>query len=164
MSIVRHAILSLLALFLILPAAQAQETALETADRRIYAAEGEYLFYREMLESAITDEGLVINAVGNIAAMLDRTGGDLGGGESLYLHGESLEFCSAVYSRRMMEADPHSIVFCPYVIAIYELAAEPGTIYIGYQRLPIAGDERARETLQAVEDLLDRITNNAMAF
>jgi uncharacterized protein (DUF302 family) len=116
-----------------------------------------------MLESAITDEGLVINAVGNIATMLERTGADLGG-EKLYLHGESLEFCSAVYSRRMMEADPHSIVFCPYVIAIYELAAEPDTIYIGYQRVPIVGDETSRQALQDVEDLIDRITNNAMAF
>lgn len=168
MSTVRHAtpflLTLLLTLLLILPAAQAQEMAIDTADRRIYAVEGEFAFYREMLESAITDEGLVINAVGNIAGMLDRTGGDLGGAGSIYLHGESLEFCSAVYSRRMMEADPHSIVFCPYVIAIYELTAEPATIYIGYQRLPIVDDENASETLQAVEDLLDRIANNAMAF
>ena len=163
MFMIRLSLLSTLVLLLILPATQAQEMVLETDDRRIYATEGEYAFYREMLESAITDEGLVINAVGNIAAMLERTAADLGG-EKLYLHGESLEFCSAVYSRRMMEADPHSIVFCPYVIAIYELATEPGTIYIGYQRVPIVGDETSRKALQDVEDLIDRITNNAMAF
>ncbi|MFO8004162.1 DUF302 domain-containing protein [Thioalkalivibrio sp.] len=163
MSIVRLAFLSTLALLLLLPATQAQEMILETEDRRIYTVEGEYAFYRDMLESAITGEGLVINAVGNIATMLERTGADLGG-ENLYLQGESLEFCSAVYSRRMMEADPHSIVFCPYVIAIYELATEPDTIHIGYQRVPIVGDEASRKALQDVEDLLDRIANNAMAF
>ncbi len=162
MSIVRLAFLSTLAL-LLLPVTQAQEMILETEDRRIYTVEGEYAFYRDMLESAITGEGLVINAVGNIATMLERTGADLGG-ENLYLQGESLEFCSAVYSRRMMEADPHSIVFCPYVIAIYELATEPDTIHIGYQRVPIVGDEASRKALQDVEDLLDRIANNAMAF
>ena len=163
MSMTRLSLLSTLALLLILPATQAQEMVLETDDRRIYATEGEYAFYREMLESAITDEGLVINAVGDIGTMLERTGADLGG-ETLYLHGESLEFCSALYSRRMMEADPHNIVFCPYVIAIYELTAEPDTIYIGYQRVPIVGDEASRKALQDVEDLIDRITNNAMAF
>ncbi len=164
MPLFRSAILAALAALLALPAAQAQELVLETDERRIYAITGEFDFYREMVESAITDEGMVINAVGRIAEMLDRTGGDLGDAKALYLHGESVEFCSAIYSRRMMEADPHSIVFCPYVIAIYELAAEPGTVYIGYQRVPIVGDEGARKALQDVEDLLDRVVNNAMAF
>lgn len=164
MLMIRSVTVAALALLLVLPSAQAQELVLETDDRRIYAIEGEFDFYREMVESAITDEGMVINAVGRIAEMLDRTGGDIGAGESIYLHGESLEFCSAIYSRRMMEADPHSIVFCPYVIAIYELVQEPGTIFIGYQRVPIVGDEASRNALQDVEDLLDRVVNNAMAF
>jgi uncharacterized protein (DUF302 family) len=160
----RTALMLLPALLLALPTALAQEVVLETEERRIYAIEGEFDFYREMLESAITDEGLVINAVGHIAGMLERTGGDLGAAVRLYRHGESLEFCSAVYSRRMMEADPHSIVFCPYVIAVYELESEPGTIYLGYQRMPIVGDEASRKALQDVENLVDRIVNNAMAF
>jgi uncharacterized protein (DUF302 family) len=162
--LLRTAILATFALLLALPPVQAQELALETDERRIYSIEGEFDFYREMVESAITDEGMVINAVGLIAQMLDRTGGDLGGGKRIYLNGESVEFCSAIYSRRMMEADPHTVVFCPYVIAIYELADEPGTIYIGYQRVPIVGDEASRSALQEVEDLLDRVVNNAMAF
>lgn len=160
MSITRFAILATL---LFSTMAHAQEMVFESEERRIYSIEGDYAFYREMLESAIADEGLVINAVGHIADMLDRTGADLGG-KSLYLNGESLEFCSAIYSRRMMEADPHSIVFCPYVIAIYELTTEPGTIYIGYQRLPVVDDEDTNKALQDVEELVDRITNNAMLF
>ncbi len=162
--LLQSAILASLATLLALAPIQAQELVLDTDDRRIYAIEGEFEFYREMLESAITDEGMVINAVGRIAEMLDRTGTDLGLGERVYLNGESLEFCSALLSRRMMEADPHSIVFCPYVIAIYERADEPGTIYLGYQRVPIVGDEATRKALQDVEDLLDRVVNNAMAF
>jgi uncharacterized protein (DUF302 family) len=164
MPLFRSAILAMLALLLALPAAQAQELVLETDERRIYSITGEFDFYREMVESAITDEGMVINAVGRVAEMLDRTGADLGIGEQVYLNGESLEFCSALLSRRMMEADPHSIVFCPYVIAIYELVDEPGTVYVGYQRVPIVGDEATRKALQDVEDLLDRVINNAMAF
>ncbi|AHE98907.1 DUF302 domain-containing protein [Thioalkalivibrio paradoxus] len=164
MSLLRFAIPAFLGLALGLPSAFAQNLVMETEDRRVYATEGEFAFYREMVESAITDEGMVINYVGHIASMLDRTGGDIGTGESLYLHGESLEFCSAVYSRRMMEADPHSIVYCPYVISVYELASEPGTIYIGYQRLPQGDDEASQQALQDVEELIDRIVNNALAF
>ncbi len=164
MNFLRSAILATLALLLAVPAAQAHELVLDTDDRRIHAIEGDYDFYREMVESAIIGEGMVINAVGRIAEMLERTGGDLGAEERTYLRGESLEFCSAIYSRRMMEADPHSIVFCPYVIAIYELAAEPGTIYIGYQRVPIVGDDETRAALEDVEDLLERVVSNATAF
>jgi len=164
MPMFRSAILATLALLLALPAAQAQELVLDTDERRIYSITGEFDFYREMVEFAITDEAMVINAVGRIAEMLDRTGTDLGIGERVYLNGESLEFCSALLSRRMMEADPHSIVFCPYVIAIYELVDEPGTVYVGYQRVPLVGDEATRKALQDVEDLLDRVVNNAMAF
>lgn len=164
MNLLRSAVLATLALLLALPAAQAKELALDTEDRRIYAIEGDYDFYREMVESAIAGEGMVINTVGHIAEMLDRTGGDLGAEGSIYLHGESLEFCSAIYSRRMMEADPHSIVFCPYVIAIYELSAEPGTVYVGYKRVPIVGDEETRAALENVEELLDRVVDNATAF
>lgn len=160
----RSAILVTLAILLVLPFSHAQELVLDTEDRKIYSIEGEFDFYREMLESAITDEGMVINAVGRIAEMLDRTGTDLGLGERVYLNGESLEFCSALLSRRMMEADPHSIVFCPYVIAIYERVEQPGTIFIGYQRVPIVGDKATREALRDVDALLDRVVNNAMAF
>lgn len=144
--------------------ALSQDVAIETGERRIYSIQGEFEFYREMLESAITDEGLVINVVGDIGGMLDRTGSDLGAEERLYIHAHSLEFCSALFSRRMMESDPHSVVFCPYVIAIYELAAEPGTVYMGYQRMPIVGDDASQSALQDVEDLMDRIVNNALSF
>ena len=143
----------------------AQERVIDTEDRRTYAVPGgDFAFYREMVESAIADQGMVVNNVGRIAEMLDRTGADLGGGTQLYLHGESIEFCSAIYSRRMMEADPHSIVFCPYVIAVYELAAEPGTVYIGYQRLPRVDDPATQQALQDVETLLERIVQAAMEF
>jgi len=154
-----------LALLSIGPASlAAQEVYLETEDRRIYVIEGEFEFYREMLESAVGDQGMVVNYVGRIGAMLDRTGADLGASEQLYGNAESLEFCSAVYSRQMMTADPHTIVFCPYVIAIYELAGAPGTIYIGYQRMPQGTDPETQAALQAVEALLDRVVNAALEF
>ncbi|MFN4264031.1 MAG: DUF302 domain-containing protein [Thioalkalivibrionaceae bacterium] len=143
--------------------AQAQTMVLDTDDRRIYSIEGEWSLYRELVEDAITQQGMVINTVGHIASMLERTGAAVGG-EPIYRHGEALEFCSAVYSRRMMEADPHAIVFCPYVIAVYELQSEPGTVYIGYQKTPVVGDEATQSALNEVNALIERVVQGAIAF
>lgn len=157
--------LSLSVILSILPLpVDGQTLVKETADRRIYSIDGEYAFYREMLEDAISAEGLVVNAIGNISGMLERTGADLGATTVLYLHAESFEFCSAVYSRRMMEADPHSIVFCPYVVTIYELADEPGIVYMGFKRLPRTGNPAIDAANDEVDALKDRIIDQAMAF
>lgn len=143
---------------------QAQTLVMDTADRRIHQLEGDFEFYREMLENAIAGEGLVINTIGYIAEMLDRTGADLGAQTSLYRHGISVEFCSARYSRAMMEADFHSIVFCPYVITLYEGTAQPGILYLGYQRMPAVTDATANQTLRDIDALLERIVQETLAF
>lgn len=139
------------------------EPVIENEQRVVYSTEGQFDFYFQMLEEAITAEGLVINNRGHVADMLDRTAGQEHG-EGIYLHGMTLDFCSATYSRATMEADAHHMTFCPYVIAIYEMTEEPGTIYVGYQRLPEIGDEASQKSLRDVNELLDRIVNNALAF
>ncbi|PYG02746.1 MULTISPECIES: hypothetical protein [unclassified Thioalkalivibrio] len=143
--------------------ALAYEVVEESEERVIYSVEGDFDHYFEMVEFAIETEGLVINNVGHIADMLDRTAGQESG-EGIYLNGRSVDFCSATYSRATMEADPHNITFCPYVIAIYELAAEPGTIYMSYQRVPQIGDEASQESLGDVNELVDRIVTEALMF
>lgn len=139
------------------------ETVIETEERVVYSTEGEFDFYYEMIQDSIAAEGLVINNRGYIADMLDRTAGEESG-EGIYLNGMSVDFCSATYSRATMEADPHNITFCPYVIAIYELSDEPGTVYVGYQRVPEIGDEASEEALRDVNELVDRIVQNALSF
>ncbi len=57
--------------------------------------------------------------------MLERTGEDLGLGGALYGQAESVEFCSAVLSRKMISEDPRRIVNCPFIIAVYTLPGEP---------------------------------------
>lgn len=143
--------------------ASAYETYMETDERIIYKTEGEFDFYFEMIEEAIGSEGLVINNVGHIADMLDRTGGHEKG-EGIYLNGRSVDFCSATYSRATMEADPHNMLFCPYIITVYELSDEPGTIYIGYTPVPEIGDKDSKKSLRDVNELVDRIVKEALAF
>lgn len=145
------------------PPALALEPDHVTPHMRLYSVEGDFQLYRDALEIAITGRGIVINNVAHIADMLRRTR-DAVEGEPVYRHAQALEFCSAVHSRRMMEADPRNIVYCPYVIVLYETVEEPGVIHMGYRRPAGAGDEASRERLERVESLLDGIVREALAF
>jgi uncharacterized protein (DUF302 family) len=155
------AILVLSALALLAQPTLAREPDIETEHMRVYSIEGEFETYREALEMAITNRGIVINNVAHIGAMLKRTAADVGG-ESIYKEGQAYEFCSAIISRRTMEADIHNIVFCPYIVVVYVTEAEPGKVYVSYRRPVPVGDEASKKSLKAVEDLLEEITQETL--
>ncbi len=129
---------------------------------KLYTVKGTFEDVREYIELAITDRGMIINNVSHIGNMLARTGKDLGASKKIFEKAEALEFCSATLSRRMMEADPHNIVFCPYIIAIYTLPGETDTVYVAYRRPLPVGSPESRAALQAVEKLLDDIIRDAV--
>jgi uncharacterized protein (DUF302 family) len=126
-----------------------------------YTVDGDFAGVKDALEMAIVNQGLVISSESRIDEMLKRTAEDLGIETRVYEHAVAFEFCSANYSRRMMEADPHNVVFCPFVIAVYQPAGQ-SAVYVAYRRpqLPAAGDE-VEEALDAVADLLDTIAREA---
>ena len=126
-----------------------------------YSVKDEFQFVRENLELAITGRGIVINNVSHIGDMLERTGKDIGAARQVYLKAEALEFCSSTISRRTMEADPHNIVFCPYIIAVYVLPEAPDTVHVAYRRPQPVGEEESRASLKAVEELLDSLAREA---
>lgn len=109
---------------------------------------------REALTLAIENRGLVINYTSHIADMLARTGADIGAGKQVFGQAEIIEFCSAKLSRQMMEADPHTIVLCPFAIAIYTLPGADGQTWIAWRR-PIGG------ATAIVEPLLREIADEA---
>ena len=94
--------------------------------------------------------------------MLERTGADVGSSKPVYRQAEYFTFCSAKLSRSMMEADPANIGFCPYVVFIYETAAAPGTISVGYRRPPAQGSDASRAALADIDALLDGIVKEAV--
>jgi uncharacterized protein (DUF302 family) len=155
------AVLALFTLAALSPAALAKGPDLETEHMRVYSVQGEFETYREGLEMAITNRGIVVNNVAHIAAMLQRTAADVGG-EAIYLEGQAYEFCSATVSRHMMEADVHNIVFCPYIVAVYVTEDEPDTVYVSYRRPVPVGTEASQESLRAVEDLLEDIVHETL--
>jgi len=107
------------------------------------------------LEDAVVNRGYKIDYHGHIGEMLKRTAGDVGATAPLYREAEFLQFCSAVVSRRAMEADIGNIAYCPYVLFAYEAEKERGRVVVGFRRLP-AGPGR-----DDVNALLEGIVEDA---
>ena len=147
-----------LVLSLLLPGSMlAQGTAL-----MLFSKKGSYDDVKFDLQDAIVSRGLTVDFNGQVAKMLERTGADVGSTRSIYKQAEYFTFCSAKLSRTMMEADPINMGFCPYVVFIYETAAAPGTIHVGYRRLQPQGSLESKAALEAVEKLLDSIAKDAV--
>jgi uncharacterized protein (DUF302 family) len=103
------------------------------------------------VESAIIGEGLVIDYRSHVGDMLNRTGADVGSAVKVFDHADVFLFCSAVLSRKVMEADPLNIAHCPYGIFVTD---REGQVAVGYRTLPDG-------PMQEVQALLDEIAREA---
>ena len=144
-----------------LPAACANDDT-HANGQAVFVMEGDYTVIRDNLEQAIIGRGLVVTSVSRVSDMLDRTGRDLGITGKVYIYAEVLEFCSATLSRRMMEADPLNIIFCPFGIAIFERADQPGRIYLAHRRLQGEGSGEVSDIMKKIDALLDGIIQEAL--
>jgi uncharacterized protein (DUF302 family) len=97
---------------------------------------GKFEDVRDSVASAIEGKGLVVNFVAHVGEMLERTGKDIGAKKQIYAKADVFEFCSAKYSRQMMESDPSLIAYCPYTVAVYALPDQPGKVHLAYRKLP----------------------------
>ena len=132
--------------------------------RVTYKVKGHFEDVRDQVREAIAGKGIKINNVSHIGDMLIRTGKDLGFKKKVFDHAEAFEFCSATHSRFTMEANPQNIIFCPYIISVYEIHGEPGHIYVSYRRPSIIGDEASKKSLRGVEKLIDSIVQDAVSW
>lgn len=126
-----------------------------------FEVEGSFEDVSENIKLAITDRGIKINNISHIGNMLSRTAEAVGATKTVYDHAEAIEFCSSTISRATMEADPHNIVFCPYIIAVYAIPGEDNKVHIAYRHPLIIGTEESKKSLQAVEDLISGIIQEA---
>lgn len=118
-----------------------------------YTYDGSYDDATFAVETAIVNQGLVIDYVSHVGDMLNRTGEDVGSDTKLFDNAQIFLFCSAVVSREVMEADPMNIQHCPYGIFVAE---REGTVTIGHRDYPDGAMDK-------VEALLDGIIQEAMA-
>ncbi|SDY59748.1 DUF302 domain-containing protein [Citreimonas salinaria] len=109
------------------------------------------------LESAILDQGLVIDSVSHTGEMLERTREATGSDVVLFEEADVFSFCSASLSRKVMEADPMNIAFCPYDIFVMVRPETPGTTTIGFRGFPDG-------PMKEVEALLDGIARTAIGL
>lgn len=154
----------LIFVLLISPSIMAAKPVFENDYMREYVMQGNFADAREALELAITGKGLVINNISHIGNMLQRTGKDIGANKNVYQKAEAMEFCSANLSRKMMEADPRNIVFCPFIITVYTLAGEENTVHLAYRKPLIVGSKASRKSLKAVNKLIDDIVQATLEW
>jgi len=116
----------------------------------VYKSESSHEDVMEALKGAIAERGMYINNVMHMSEMLDRTGKDLGMNQKIYRHAESVEFCSAILSRKMTRENPARIVNCPFIISVYTLPDEPGTTYIVHRKVWMGDSEGAMKEVAAM--------------
>jgi uncharacterized protein (DUF302 family) len=131
-------------------------------DMKTAVKKGSFEDVKFELNNAIIERGLKVDFSGSISQMLDRTGADVGSTRPVYKHAEFMSFCSAKLSRQMMEADAKNVAFCPYTVFIYETAAAPGEIVVGYRPFPQPADEASRAALSEIDKLLASIVKAAV--
>ncbi len=125
----------------------------------VYPAHSDFEDVIDYIKMAVEARGMLVSGTLHVQDMLTRTGKDLGFEKNVYLHAESVEFCSALMSHRMVSADPRNLVICPFSIAAYELAEKPGQVYIAFRKQLLAGE--ATEATNAVVKMLDEIAREA---
>ena len=118
----------------------------------VYTYDGDFDDATFSVESAIIDKGLVIDFVSHTGEMLNRTAADVGSDKKLFEAADVFLFCSAVLSRKVMEADPMNIAHCPYGIFVTD---REGQVMIGYRNYP-------EGVMQEVQALLDEIVREAV--
>lgn len=146
-------LLKLLASLALISAVSSAALAADDVTRHV--SEAPFTEVAADLEDAIVNRGYLVDYRGHIGDMLQRTAGDVGSSKPLYRNAEFFQFCSAVVSRKAMEADIGNIAYCPYVLFAYETDADPGKVTVGFRRLP---DGPGRDE---VNTLLDEIAREA---
>lgn len=133
--------------------AAAPAMADEDEGAHVYAYDGPFDEATFAVESAIIGQGLVIDYVSHPGDMLNRTGADVGSDVKLFEAADIYIFCSAVLSRKVMEADPMNLAHCPYGIFVVDWGGE---VVVGYRDYP-------EGVMDEVEDLLDAIVKEALS-
>jgi uncharacterized protein (DUF302 family) len=119
----------------------------------------------EDLKQAIQAKGLVIDYQSHVNRMLERTGKDVGSARKLYADAQAFVFCSALQSRKTMEADPANAALCPYSIMVYETVQAPGVVHVSYRRpWRPDGSAASKAALLEVEKLLDGLARQALGL
>lgn len=138
-------------------------TAVAGGAYAVYESESDFETVLEGAKMAIQERGMYINNVMHMGEMLERTGKDLGMDQKIYEKAESIEFCSAVLSRKMTAEDPGRIVNCPFILAIYVLPEEPDKTYVAH-RTVAAQEIQSSEIMAEIAEMLKAVAEGAVSW
>jgi hypothetical protein len=141
----------------------------EAADElgyRVYTKAGKYRDVRDDVKDAIINRGFVIDFVGHINTMLERTAEATGsitplGAKTPYKDAEYMLFCPAKLTHEAVSATPFAIANCPISIFVFEAAADPGKINVGYRLPPETPSRVLRQVNDKFIAILDEIAKEA---
>ncbi|MFT5658872.1 MAG: hypothetical protein ACI9KN_002153 [Gammaproteobacteria bacterium] len=121
------------------------------------------------LKNAVINKGLVIDYIGNVDQMLERTAlvnseANAEQSKPVYLSAKYMQFCSSTLTHTSVRANPQNLSMCPFVVFIYETHANPGHIIIGYQPPTLSNDEESvaisREVSLFLQGILEDVASN----
>jgi len=135
----------------------------QAEDYAVYQSDSSFEDVMDGLKLAIQERGMYINNIMHLGEMLERTGNDLGMDEQIYTHADSIEFCSAVLSRKMTAEDPTRIVNCPFIVAVYTLPNQPDSTYVVHRVIP-ASETESSAVMREVADMLKAVAEGAVAW
>ena len=61
----------------------------------------------------------------------------------------------------MMEADPHAIALCPFIISVYQISGDK-TVYVSYRKSAYTKNRKLKKALDDIEKLQVRIIKGAI--
>lgn len=131
-------------------------------DLKVYSTRSSFADVAANVQDGIVNRGYVIDYHGFVGKMLGRTGDAVGSSKVVYKNAEFFQFCSALLTRKMVEADPRNIAYCPYVVSVYELTSDEGTVHVSYRKSAVAGSEQSKKALGAIDALLDELSREAI--
>jgi len=81
-----------------------------------------------------------------------------------FLQAETVEFCSARISHRLVQANHENILLCPFTISIYVLSDDPDHVYVSWRRPFSLGDTESKAAVQEMVELIEAIIHEATAW
>ena len=123
---------------------------------KTYSTESSFEDAKDDLLMAIEGHGLVVSYTSHAQEMLDRTADVAGVTSPVYGRAEIILFCKADLSHKLVAANPHNIVLCPYAIAIYTLHKKPETVYLSF-REPEASEATTKPIRQLLVDIIEEV-------
>lgn len=137
--------------------------ALGASAYAVYESESDFETVMEGAKMSIQERGMYINNVMHMNEMLERTGKDLGMDGKIYEKAQSIEFCSAVLSRKMSSEDPRRIVNCPFILSVYVLPGEPDKTYVAHRTVSDR-EIQSSEIMAEVSEMLKGVAEGAVSW